>query len=253
VDAGLQGQSGVGVAQVVQPNRRQRRLLDRPAEVARHGLGVEGGTVLPREDEVGLAHARKKHLGGEGATLDFAVVDATSLAYEDRFDLVVSFNCLHWVRDQAAMLAGVARSLAPGGRTFQHFAGQGNVAGMVSVVEKVAACDAWRSAFTSLSFPWCFPDSDSYRRLVREAGLVPERVEVISRQMAHEGASALAGWLRTTWLPYLDRLPEGRREVFVDEIVAAYLVVRAFEAGRRVGGSSTTMPSAATSDVGQNC
>jgi trans-aconitate 2-methyltransferase len=173
-----------------------------------------------------IAHACEKHLTVEGANLDFAVADATDLACEDRFDLVVSFNCLHWVRDQAAMLAGVVRALVPGGRTFLHFAGQGNVAGMVSVVGEVAARDAWRPALADLPFPWCFPDADSYRALVEAAGLVPERVELLERQMAHQDATALAGWLRTTWLPYLDRLPADRREAFVDDVVGAYVAVR---------------------------
>jgi hypothetical protein len=50
VDAGLPGQSGVGVPQVVQADARQYRLLHRLAEVARHGLLVERGAVLGREE-----------------------------------------------------------------------------------------------------------------------------------------------------------------------------------------------------------
>ena len=173
-----------------------------------------------------IGHAREKHLGAECCNLAFAVADATDLACEDRFDLVVSFNCLHWVRDQTAVLGGAARALVPGGRTFLHFAGRGNVAGMISVVTEVAARDAWRPAFAEFAFPWCFPDASSYRDLVQAAGLEPVRVELLERQMAHEGAAALAGWLRTTWLPYLDRLPAARGEAFVDEVVAAYLAAR---------------------------
>jgi trans-aconitate 2-methyltransferase len=48
-----------------------------------------------------IAHAREKHLGAARANLDFAVADATGLANEERFDLVVSFTCLHCVHDQA--------------------------------------------------------------------------------------------------------------------------------------------------------
>ena len=44
----------MGVAQVVQANRGQHRLLHRLPEVARYGLRVEGGAVLLGEDEAGL-------------------------------------------------------------------------------------------------------------------------------------------------------------------------------------------------------
>ena len=32
----------------------------------------------------------------------------------------------------------------------------------------------------------------------------------------------MAAWIRTTWLPYLDRLPAARRPPFVDQVLTAY-------------------------------
>ena len=54
VHAGLQGQGGMGVAQVVQADRRQHRPLHRLPPVAGDRLGVEGGAVLGREHEAAL-------------------------------------------------------------------------------------------------------------------------------------------------------------------------------------------------------
>lgn len=193
-------------------------------------ITAELAAMVPRESVVGIdsspemiAHASAKHGGRTSAGPSFAVGDATRLTYSARFDLVVSFNCLHWVVDQRAVLAGVARALAPGGRTFLHFAGRGNVAGLRAVVEDVAARATWRDAFSGFGFPWCFPDAASYHALVEESGLVPDRVELLVTEMPHRGVPAFAGWLRTTWLPYLERLPGERREAFVADVVAAYL------------------------------
>jgi trans-aconitate methyltransferase len=206
-------------------------------------LVPHGGVLAVDASREMIAHARARHLGdGAGRRdgranaghLDFAVADAVHLPYTAQFDLVVSFNCLHWVHDQPAVLAGVARALVPGGRMFLHFGGQGNVAGMLAVVREVSERPAWRAAFTNFAFPWCFPEPTSYHRLVEEAGLVPERVELLCAQMSHAGAAALAGWLRTTWLPYLHRLPEKRRGTFVDEVVDAYLAVRASDEQGRI-------------------
>ena len=41
--------------------------------------------------------------------------------------------------------------------------------------------------------------------------------------MKHAGAEGLAGWVRTTWLPYTERLPMEKRDLFVKEIVDRYL------------------------------
>ena len=37
------------------------------------------------------------------------------------------------------------------------------------------------------------------------------------------GAEGLAGWIRTTWLPFTERLSEELRVDFIKEVVARYL------------------------------
>jgi trans-aconitate methyltransferase len=41
--------------------------------------------------------------------------------------------------------------------------------------------------------------------------------------MVHEGREGLAGWIRTTWLPFTQRIPEELREQFIDELVSGYV------------------------------
>jgi trans-aconitate methyltransferase len=41
--------------------------------------------------------------------------------------------------------------------------------------------------------------------------------------MKFNGAEGLAGWVRTTWLPFTDKLPAELRAQFVEKIVNRYL------------------------------
>ena len=41
--------------------------------------------------------------------------------------------------------------------------------------------------------------------------------------MTHQGHEGLAGWIRTTWIPYTHQVPEQQRDGFVSECVNAYL------------------------------
>jgi trans-aconitate methyltransferase len=41
--------------------------------------------------------------------------------------------------------------------------------------------------------------------------------------MKHAGEEGLAGWIRTTWLPYTERLPIEKWDKFVKEIVQRYI------------------------------
>ena len=56
-----------------------------------------------------------------------------------------------------------------------------------------------------------------------QGGLVADRLELIPKDMVHKNAAALVGWVRTTWLPYTQRVPEARRESFVEELIESYL------------------------------
>jgi trans-aconitate methyltransferase len=57
---------------------------------------------------------------------------------------------------------------------------------------------------------------------VEEAGLRPMRVELIRKTMVHHGSENLAAWIRTTWLPYTERVTPDQREVFIAAIVSRY-------------------------------
>ena len=50
-----------------------------------------------------------------------------------------------------------------------------------------------------------------------------ERVELFPKDMKFNGAEGLAGWVRTTWLPFTDKLPVELRPKFVELIVNRYL------------------------------
>ncbi|MDY6795458.1 MAG: hypothetical protein SWK76_09310 [Actinomycetota bacterium] len=56
-----------------------------------------------------------------------------------------------------------------------------------------------------------------------EAGLTPRRVELVEKDMVHWGPEGLAGWIRTTWLSFTHRIPEGLRDRFIDELVEGYI------------------------------
>jgi trans-aconitate 2-methyltransferase len=41
--------------------------------------------------------------------------------------------------------------------------------------------------------------------------------------MTHPGRAGLAGWIRTTWMPYTQRVPEELRDRFIRDVVDTYL------------------------------
>jgi trans-aconitate 2-methyltransferase len=52
--------------------------------------------------------------------------------------------------------------------------------------------------------------------------------------MAFESREKFAGWFRTTWLPYTQRLPDAQREAFIAAVVERYLARHALDGTGRV-------------------
>ncbi len=155
--------------------------------------------------------------------LSFQVMDARKLTFRAEFDRAFSNAALHWVVDQKAVLDGVQRSLKSGGRLLFQMAGKGNAKDVFSIIKKLVAVEPWKGFFSKMTFPYGFYDPKEYRAFLKQAGLVAERVELFPRDMKFNGAEGLDGWVRTTWLPFTDKVPVELRPKFEQEIVNRYL------------------------------
>jgi trans-aconitate 2-methyltransferase len=190
------------------------------AEIARF---LPNGTVLGIDSSEEMVCFAREHLGpGMYPNLSFEVEDARRLTFREEFDIVFSNATLHWVIDHRPVLRGIRRSLKPGGRLLAQMGGRGNAAGVVAILAKMAKDKRWTPNFTGFRFPYGFHGPEKYERWLKAAGLRPIRVELIRKDMVHGGRAQLAGWLRTTWLPYTQRIPEAERARFVDELVVRY-------------------------------
>ena len=64
---------------------------------------------------------------------------------------------------------------------------------------------------------------EQYESLLLNSGFIINRVELISKDMEHDGKAGLEGWIRTTWLPYTSRIPQEQRNEFIETISSTYL------------------------------
>ena len=181
-----------------------------------------------------IAFAQRTFPSSTFPNLQFRQGDARVLLFNAEFDCVVSFSCLHWVIDHRPVLKGIFGSLRPGGRTMLQFGGKGNAAEIVEAVTKVCGRPQWASYFVGAEFPWGFYSPEEYRPWLTGAGLRAIRVELIPKDMTHSGPTGLADWLRTTWMPYVHRVPSDSQQAFLDEVVAEYLKAHPIDASGQV-------------------
>jgi trans-aconitate 2-methyltransferase len=155
--------------------------------------------------------------------LRFAQADASRLGFHEEFDVIFSNAVLHWVIDHRPVLRGMCDALKPGGKALLQMGGAGNNAEMMALLGVLIRSPRWAAYYEDFMVPYGFYGIEEYQGWLREAGLTALRVELIPKDMVHAGREGLAGWVRTTKLPYTQRLPEDLREVFVNELLDAYL------------------------------
>lgn len=196
--------------------------------------------ALPRGNVIGIDSsqdmvdlASRSHPSSDHPNLAFQRMDAREIKFHDRFDLAFSTAALHWVIDHRPVLRGVARSLKPGGRLLFQMGGKGNAQDILAVLDCATLRKVWHTSFRDFPFPYGFYSPEEYAPWLRAAGLEPLRVELIPKDMVQNGQEGLAGWIRTTWMPYTDRVPPDLRERFVSEIVEAYLKAHPMDAQGR--------------------
>jgi len=156
--------------------------------------------------------------------LEFKTMNATDLIFDEPFDIIFSNSALHWIKDQKAVLSGVKRHLKPAGRIFFQMRGKGNSDSLITAfLNLITRKKQWESYFKEIFFSGDFFDDSEYKKWICEAGLRPERVELVSSKSKHKGKRAMAGFIRTAVHPIVECIPEDLREEFILDLIDMYL------------------------------
>ena len=138
--------------------------------------------------------------------LDARVMAGQNLTFDREFDAVFSNAALHWIRPPEAVLAGVRRSLKPGGRFVAEMGGHNNTAAIIVALSAVLArygLDAHRLS------PWYFPSAEAYRKKLESAGFSVEEITVVPRPPALP--TGVEPWLDMFAENFLGAVPESDR------------------------------------------
>lgn len=155
--------------------------------------------------------------------LSFLKQDVRELSFYQEFDLVFSNAVLHWVLDHRPVLKGIYQALKPNGRVIVQMGGKGNATEVVSVVHELMEQDEWKGFFKNFSFPYGFYSPEEYKPWLKDAGFTVHAVKLKPIMMVHENEEKFKGWFRTTWLPYIHRIPIELQDQFIHAVTRKYI------------------------------
>jgi len=191
------------------------------AEIA--GIVAKGTVIGIDNSESMIKLANRRYPPEVYPNLHFRLLDARQIDYQDKFHVVFSNAVLHWIDDHLSLLQRIYDCLLPGGRTLIQMGGKGNAFEIIQVLSNIIENEMWGRYFKDFKFPYYFYSVEDYDTWISQTGFLKSRIDLINKYMVHKGREGLEGWIRTTWLPYLQPLPQKLHNKFIRHFSNRYL------------------------------
>ena len=150
--------------------------------------------------------------------LRFEVCDARSLPFGEEFDLVVSFNALHWLPEQDMALHSIRVAMKSGGVAQLRLVPAGERKSLEDVIEETRLSPRWNRYFRNFRDPYLHLTPDQYRTLAERNGVGVRRIHTEAKAWNFETRSVFFAFGAVTFVEWPRFLPEPEKPAFVTDV-----------------------------------
>ena len=187
-----------------------------------HGVVVG---VDPSRDMIAFASSNFPPSGQRN--LRFEVADVCRLPYQNEFDLVISFNALHWVPQQGVALDAIRRALNARGRALLRLVSKGPRKCLEDIIEEVRQRARWAEYFSGFQRPYVHFTAEEYRALAEQRAFRVLELNVKDKAWDFKTREAFVAFSRATFVEWTRHLPESEWQFFITEVLDHYQSVAA--------------------------
>jgi len=144
--------------------------------------------------------------------LEFQVMDATNLKFNEEFDAVFSNRVIHLIKPPEEVIFSVWNALKPGGRFVAEFYGDGTAEEIILALQEVMSSH-YDSFDINKNFPWYLPTEEEYCNLLTSQGFT----EIVNRIFPEKLDVDIRTWTGNLLLnikPFSDMDDENRQKIF---------------------------------------
>ncbi len=175
---------------------------------------LPAGRVIALDGSPAMLAAARERLARFGSRVECVEADlARRLPLRAAsVDAVFSTAVFHWIEDHRSLFRHLAAIVRPGGQLVAQCGGRGNITTVLQAI--LAAGERWPG-------PWTMAGPEETRQRLEAAGFTDVEVWLHDEPTRLEPGEPLREFLRTVVLgSHLERLPEARREPFVEAVAA---------------------------------
>ena len=184
------------------------------------------GAVVGVDPSVEMISYAQSHWGtNQGSRMRFEVADARRLPFQDEFDLVISFNALHWIPEQEQALASIHSAMKPGGTAQLRFVPDGPRLSLEDVLRETRQSPRWVPYFQGFHRPYLHLAPEKYGELAEKSGLKVQSVHVSDKSWEFHSHSAFFAFAEVTFVEWTHLLTEADKAAFTNDVFGRYAVV----------------------------
>ncbi len=154
--------------------------------------------------------------------LRFEVVDIRRLVFREDFDLVVSFNALHWIPEQGEALRAIRAAMKPDGLAQLRLVPAGERKSLEDVIEETRLSPRWRGYFRNFHDPYLHLTPEQYGTLAEQNGLHILHLQTQDKSWDFKSRAAFEAFGSVTFVEWTRFLPEQDRVTFVTDVLDRY-------------------------------
>jgi trans-aconitate 2-methyltransferase len=192
---------------------------------------VPHGSVMGVDASAEMIAFAKEHWTASHPNLQFAVADARHLPFKRQFDLVVSFNALHWISDQALPLQGIHQALKSEGKAQLRLVTEGKRTCIEDVVEETRKSARWAGYFQGFRDPFLHLTPEQYAALAEQQGFRVFSNRTSDKAWDFGSRDAFLARMKVTMIEWMQHLPETDRVAFITDVLERYQRVAATAPG----------------------
>ena len=185
--------------------------------------------VDPSQDMIAFA---RDHFGpAVQPNLRFEVADARRFPFRAEFDLIVSFNALHWIPDQEAALRSIRAAMRSDALAQLRLVPKGERKSLEHVIEETRLSPRWNKYFRDFHTPYLHLTPEQYAALAERNGLHVRRVRSQAKAWDFKSRPAFSAFASATFVEWTRLLPEAEKSAFINDVLDRYQTVAADRAG----------------------
>jgi trans-aconitate 2-methyltransferase len=193
---------------------------------------VPRGSVVGVDASQDMISFASSHFGPTARpNLRFEVADARLLPFRNEFNLVVSFNALHWVPEQDAALRSIRSAMTSDGRALLRLVPAGERKSLENVIEETRRSSRWVAYFREFRDPYLHLTPEQYAAAAERNGLRVLRIHTEATTWDFKSRSAFFAFCSVGFVEWTRCLPEAERPEFINDVLDGYQSIAADRPG----------------------